>query len=422
MHLSTLDKPRTAPGSTYKWIILAVLWLTLLLSYFDRVAIAAALPFMSHDLHLSPSIAGLVSGALFLSYTIVQVPAGYLSDRFGQRRVIVAAIAWWTLFSVLTGVLSGSVLTLLIVRFLMGAGEGFHPPPLWRMMSNWFPAGRRALPLALMLTALPLGPALAPSIAFPIIRSLGWHWVFYVTAIPGILAVLLVARYLRDTPRYRDLVEPTPTSTATGPARPPRQWWVPHIWLTFLSFLFFGFVLYGLMGWLPTYLIKYRGLNLLHAGVFATLPYVAGVVGMLLGAWICERRYNHLRRRFVALTYLATAVCIALTAIAPTVTLAGTFLTMAGFFLYSGLGPFWSVPMDVVRPHEVGMWLGFINMGTQISGFLGPIIIGWLIQVSGSFTPALVAMIVAMVLAAGCLSLVREKVTEAITPPAPVPA
>jgi len=68
------------------------------------------------------------------------------------------------------------------------------------------------------------------------------------------------------------------------------------------------------------------------------------------------------------------------------------------------------------------MWLGFINMGTQISGFLGPIIIGWLIQVSGSFTPALVAMIVAMVLAAGCLSLVREKVTEAITPPEPVPA
>lgn len=419
MHPDALDKPRTAPVSTYKWVILAVLWLTLLLSYFDRVAIAAALPFMSHDLHLSPSVAGLVSGALFLSYTIVQVPAGYLSDRFGQRRVIVAAIAWWTLFSVLTGVLSGSVLTLLLVRFLMGAGEGFHPPPLWRMMSNWFPAGRRALPLALMLTALPLGPALAPSIAFPVIRSLGWHWVFYVTAIPGILAVLLVARFLRDTPRRRDVVEPTSANATAGQRR---QWRVsPNILLTFLSFLFFGFVLYGLMGWLPTYLIKYRKLNLLHAGVFATLPYLAGVVGMLLGAWVCERRYNHLRRRFVALTYLATAVCITLTAIAPTVTLAGIFLTMAGFFLYAGLGPFWSVPMDVVRPHEVGMWLGFINMGTQISGFLGPIIIGWLIQVSGSFTPALVAMIAAMVLAAGCLSLVREKAPEDVAPPVPVP-
>jgi nitrate/nitrite transporter NarK len=88
---------------------------------------------------------------------------------------------------------------------------------------------------------------------------------------------------------------------------------------------------------------------------------------------------------------------------------------MAGFFLYSGLGPFWSVPMDVVAPHEVGMWLGFINMGTQIAGFVGPILIGWLLQTSGSFTPVLVAMIAAMVLAAVCLSLVRVREGAAST-------
>ncbi|HEY0811781.1 MAG TPA: MFS transporter [Pseudonocardia sp.] len=401
------DDARTA---TYRWVILGVLWLTLLVSYFDRAAIAAALPFMSADLGLSPTAAGLVSGALLLSYTIVQVPAGYLADRFGQRRIIALAILWWTVFSVLTGALSGSLALLLGVRFLMGAGEGFHPPPLWRMLANWFEPGRRSLPLALMLTALTLGPALAPQVAFPIVATWGWRWVFYVTAVPGLVTVVLVVRYLRDSPRHADMT----SRTSPAPAA-LRSWRVPHIWLTFAAFFFFGFVLYGLLGWLPTYLLTYRRLGLASATVLSTSPYVAGTIGLLVGAWVCQRRFNHLRRPFIAAGYLATAACIVATALATTITTAGVFLTLAGFFLYSGLGPFWSVPMDIVAPHEVGLWLGFINMGTQIAGFVGPIVIGWLLQTSGSFTPVLVAMIVAMVLAAVCLSLVRVRATTVST-------
>jgi sugar phosphate permease len=322
----------------YHWVVLAILWLTLLVSYFDRVAIAAALPFLSLELHLRPSTAGLVAGALLLTYTLVQVPAGYLADRFGQRRIIAAAIAWW-------------------------------------------------------------------------------RWVFYLTAVPGLLCVLLVLRFLWDSPPSRDLTAPRPAAlsdtladvagTPGGPEHGRSRWWVPHVWLTFGAFLFFGFVLYGLMSWLPTYLVSYRGLDLTRAGVFATSPYLAGTVGMLAGAWLCQRRFQHVRRRFVAGTYLATAVCIGATVLAPTVTMAGLCLTASGLFLYSGLGPFWSVPMDVVRPGEVGTWLGFINMGTQISGFLGPVLIGWLVQLSGSFTPALLAMVGSLVLAAGCLTAIR---------------
>jgi len=398
---SALDSETDRVGGVgrYKWLILGVLWLTLLISYFDRVAIAAALPFMIPELGLSPSVVGLVTGALFLSYTAVQVPAGYLTDRFGQRRIMAAAIAWWTVFSVLTGVVAGSIGALVLVRFLMGAGEGFHPPPLWRVMSNWFSPGRRAVPLAFMLTALTLGPALAPVVAFPIISSLGWRWVFYFTAIPGSITVLLVVWLLRDSPKRKNLTTPPPAVQA----RVRRNWRAPHIWYTFGAFFFFGFVLYGLIGWLPTYLIRYRGLDLATAGVYSVSPYIAGTVGLLIGAWLCERRFNHHRRQFIAVTYLATAVCIALTIAAPSVTVAGSFLTATGFCLFSGLGPFWSVPMDIVKPHEVGMWLGFINMGTQISGFLGPILIGTLIQLTGSFTPALIAMIASMLLAAMCL-------------------
>lgn len=397
--------------ATYRWVILAVLWFTLLVSYFDRVAIAAALPFLSADLGLTPAEMGLVSGALLLSYTLVQVPAGYLSDRFGQRRIILIALVWWTVFSVLTGA-AWNLLVLLAIRFVMGAGEGFHPPPLWRMLSNWFAPGRRSLPLALMLTALTLGPALAPSIALPLVSGLGWRWVFFLTAVPGVLAVILVVRYLRDSPERADLT----VHTTPRPNSGRRSWWVPHIFLTFAAFFFFGFVLYGLMSWLPTYLITYRGLEITSAGVLSTTPYVAGTAGLLIGAAVCQRWFNDVRRRFIAVGYLATALCIVGTVAAPTVTLAGIALTLAGFFLYSGLGPFWSVPMDVVAPHEVGTWLGFINMGTQIAGFVGPVVIGALIQATGSFEPVLVAMIVSMVLAALCLSLVRAR-----TPTTPQP-
>ena len=399
-----------ATAGGYRWVVLAVLWLTLLVSYFDRVAIAAALPFMRVDLGLSPTEMGLVSGALLLSYTLVLVPAGYLSDRIGQRRVIAVAILWWTVFSVLTGAVTEGALLLVAVRFLMGAGEGFHPPPLWRMLANWFPHGRRSVPLALMLTALTLGPALAPSVVLPVVSTWGWRWVFYLTAIPGVITVLLVVRYLRDAPGHRDLV--TRIAPAAG-LDGRRRWWVPHIWLTFAAFFFFGFVLYGLMSWLPTYLITYRGLGLGAAGLLATTPYLAGTVGLLVGGAVCERYFNHVRRRFIAIGYLATAACIVAAVLVPTVAGTGIFLTLAGFFLYSGLGPFWSVPMDVVAPHEVGLWLGFINMGTQLAGFIGPVVIGAILQSTGSFTPVLGTMIGSMVLAAACLSAVRAPVAVA---------
>jgi sugar phosphate permease len=285
-------------------------------------------------------------------------------------------------------------------------------------MSNWFAPGARSLPLALMLSALTLGPALAPSIAFPLIAKWGWRSVFYATLIPGLLCVLLVLICMWDRPGHKNLVtRPEPRA-----ARQPRQWWVPHIWLAFAAFFCFGFVLYGLMTWLPTYLLTYRGLNLAEAGVFSTLPFLAGTVGMLLGAWLCERRFNQSRHRFVAVTYLLTAAFIALTVTAPNATLSGIFLTVSGFFLYSGLGPFWSVPMDVVRPHEVGTWLGFINMGTQLAGLLGPLMIGWLIQASGSFTPVFAAMVVALVLGAGCLTAARAKPSADVPIPDPARA
>jgi sugar phosphate permease len=212
-------------------------------------------------------------------------------------------------------------------------------------------------------------------------------------------------RYLRDSPAHADLTE----RAVPPPAAARRNWRVPHIWLTFAAFFFFGFVLYGLMSWLPTWLISYRGLDLTATGVLSTTPYLAGTLGLLAGAAVCQRWFNDVRRRFIAAGYLLTAACIVATVLAPTTALMGVFLTMAGFFLYSGLGPFWSVPMDVVAPHEVGTWLGFINMGTQIAGFVGPILIGALLQATGSFTPVLLAMIVSMVLAAVCLSLVRVR-------------
>jgi MFS family permease len=403
-------------GNGRKWIILGVLWLTLLVSYFDRTGMSIALPFMTKDLGLTQSVAGLVSGALFLSDTMVQVPAGWLADRFGQRRLIAIAIGWWTVFSVLTGALGANLIALLAVRFFMGAGEGFHPPAMWRVLSNWFPIGKRSVPTAMLLTALALGPAFVPSIALPVIQAHGWEWVFFLTAIPGVLVVVLVVLVLRDSPEQRDLRAAPPRSSDTLPKVKvdKRQWRAPHIWLTFLAFLFFGFALYGLMGWLPTYLITYRGLNVTNAGFFATSPYIAGTIGMILGALICNRWFKAYRRQFIAVTYVLTAACFLLTALAPSTTAAGVWMTASGFFLYFGYGPFWAVPMDIVKQNEVGMWLGFINMGPQIAGFAGPIFIGWLIQTTGSFTPALVAMVVALVLAAICLTAVRTTANRAV--------
>lgn len=125
-----------------RYTILLLLWSGWLLSFLDRMVMNVSLPFIGQDLGLDKMAQGTIISSFFIGYALFQIPGGYLSDKFGPRKVMAFAIIWWSIFTLLTGLIYLLPL-LLIVRFLFGIGEGCFPASSWKTISTYFPANER---------------------------------------------------------------------------------------------------------------------------------------------------------------------------------------------------------------------------------------------------------------------------------------
>src|SRR5262245_11909236 len=175
--------------------------------YVDRVCISQAGTSMKKDLNLSNTQWGLVGGAFMIAYGAFEIITGHWGDRFGSRRVLTRIVLWWSAFTALTGcvwyfsfavggvVIFNSFMLLLLVRFLVGAGEAGALPHAARVISIWCPPGRRGPPQALISASAQLGGALAPPVAAFLILSVGWRWAFVLFGSLGIVWAWLFARW-----------------------------------------------------------------------------------------------------------------------------------------------------------------------------------------------------------------------------------
>ncbi len=155
---------------------------------------SVSLPYIGKDLNLDTTQQGLIISAFFIGYAAFQIPGGLLADKFGSRKIMAIGIAWWSVFTSLTG----AVLTLplmLAVRFFFGVGEGCFPSASWKMISTYFPSKERGRATAIQSTVNTLGPALAVVVAASIIGAFGWHMVFIVLGIPGLFIAAGICFY-----------------------------------------------------------------------------------------------------------------------------------------------------------------------------------------------------------------------------------
>src|SRR5262249_28894330 len=171
-----------------------VLILCYLVAWLDRMAIALTLPAMEKDLGLNAQTNGYVISAFFVGYALCQVPGGLLADRFGPRRVILVALAWWSTFTALTG-LAWNLQSMIVIRFLFGLGEGVFPAAVWKILSQWFTKKNRATASSLVLSSIAIGPALTPFVLVPLIGSVGWRGAYLCIGVLGVACVLLAWRY-----------------------------------------------------------------------------------------------------------------------------------------------------------------------------------------------------------------------------------
>jgi len=402
-----------------KYRVALVIMVCYLVAWLDRMCISMAIPFMMKDLEFSATAAGSIMGAFFLTYSLFQMPGGIVSDKIGPRKVISGALVWWSAFTAFTGMVS-SLTNILTVRFLFGIGEGMFPAPVWKTIGNWFNKKERATANSVILSTVALGPAITPIIMAPIIANYGWRAAFYILGAAGFLCALLSWRYLSDTPRQcRDIspqelaeyeaeraAEAAAGDTKLAKASLGQLLASPIIWVLFTVWFTLTIAMYGYMTWLPTYLMKVRGLSLMSAGVAASIPFFFAAIGTGISGWIMDKFFKNNGKVLIIIAELLGAFFLYQFFNVADNTAAQIYQCIAAFFLWMALGAFWSVAVLVIPEHLMGSGSGFVNTGGQFGGFIAPIAIGFMIDYfGGNFASGFNVLIGSTILSAAIVAL-----------------
>ena len=413
-----------------------VLMTCYLVAWLDRMAINMAVPFMAKDLSVGADKIGWILSAFFAGYALFQIPGGLLADRIGPRKVILIALAWWTVFTCLTGVVSGLAM-LLVTRFLFGVGEGLFPASVWKVIGQWFTKKNRATANALVLSSIAIGPAVTPLLLAPILKGYGWRAAFYLLGAIGLMTLMLAYRFIHDSvtvyPGARaeeilqhraevdaeaaaDIAQKT---SASDPASFRELLRTRSVWALFFTALAGNITMYGWLNWLPSYLMKVKGLDLKSMALAASLPFAFGAIGCMTSGWVSDRWFRGRRKALVlACQVLGGLALFGFTQVAN----ATGFMVMqciAGLLLFMAVGAIWAMPMVLLPPKLMGSGSGFINMGGQIGGFLTNIVIGYVITWSGnSYAAGFNVLFGGLAIGAACMLFgVREKRPAPPPPP-----
>jgi sugar phosphate permease len=416
-----------------RWYILLLISLMYLITYLDRVNISTAAPVISKEFGFDKITMGAIFSAFVWSYAMFQVPGGWLSDRFGPRRVLTIIVTYWSAMTAATAAATGA-LSFIVVRFLFGIGEAGAFPSATRAMQLWYPREERGFVQGITHSASRLGAAIAPPIVVAImvgaqfdvplpfgsdqfhfsisVPALGWQGVFYICGVVGIVWAVLWSLTYRNLPEEHALVNHAELKLIRGVddqgnakqadvERTANVPWgtllrSPNMWAIMCAYFTYVYCLWIFLSWLPSYLVEFRHFTLLKVGILASLPLWAGVVGDTVGGLATDGLLKvsgntKLARRLVAIVgMLGCAACIVPAALTEDAYTAVYCLTGAMFFLECTIGPSWAVPMDVGGKYS-GTVSGMMNMAGNIGGALSPLVFGVLVQFGSWQAPFIVA-------------------------------
>ena len=377
----------------YRYTALFAMFMVWIVSYLDRMAMATAIPYIAKEFNMTPVAMGVVMSAFFVGYATFQIPGGILADKFGPRKVITGAVLWWSVFTFITGSVH-SLFNMIWIRVLFGIGEGIAPAATWKACAVWSPANKRSATNALMMCSNVLGPALTPLLVTAVMAAWGWRTVFYSLMFPGLLLAVWIWFGVTDDPAQRKGITETEleelrVDTALGASKGGVKmgfWEVLRqepVWKSFCILFFSNITAWGFQSWLPSYLVRARGISLSQLGIMASLPFFAGTVGWILGGWVSDHPFKHNRKIPLIAAQWVTAILLYKTYTAQSINALLFWETAAGFSLYFNNGVVFGLPISAISKEIAGRAMGFVNTAGQIAGFLSPLIIGYLVQISG---------------------------------------
>jgi MFS family permease len=381
-----------------RYKVLTLMFALTVITYLDRVCIAATRAAMSEELGLDKIQMGEVFSAFILGYVLFEIPGGWLADRFGARALLTRIVLWWSVFTALTGA-AWSYTSLLAVRFLFGCGEAGAFPGSASALSRWFPRSERGKAQAVIMVGSRLGGALAPGLVIAMMAAIGWRAVYPVFAVLGLVWALVWTAWFRDSPEQHPAVRPAEREHILA-TRGPLSHGAPvpwarlvrdrNVWALCGMYSGYTYGLYFYLTWLPTYLQESRGVAESQVGFYAGLPWLVASGSNVLGGWLTDRLSRSMRlrwaRRLPAMTgLLLAALFLVLAALLENNTWAMVALALSFGSSDLILAICWATCLDIGRQYA-GTVSGTMNSLGQIGGVIAPVLVGWLVQEFGSWS------------------------------------
>ncbi|HWR39969.1 MAG TPA: MFS transporter [Patescibacteria group bacterium] len=385
-------------------------------SFLDRMVMSLALPFVGKEFQLDATAQGAILSAFFAGYALFQIPGGFLADKFGSRKTMAVGITWWSIFTTITGAVASFPL-MLGCRFVFGLGEGCFPGASFKAIATYFPNAQKGTAMAITGTINTLGPALASLIGAGIIAYYGWRTVFVVLGVPGLFIAALIWWYYKDNPAEHPHMTPEELEEldpAAGPRAAGEQLSYldvlksPVLWQMMIIWFLFTITFWGFVSWLPSYLMKVRGFSLIKTGIVGSLPFFVGTVGSLLGGYLSDYLKSGRKWLFIVSSALS-AVFLYLTFTVASADMAVVYQCAGAFCLLFALSSLWGIIIKQFPARIMGSASGTINVGSQLAGFISPLVMGYLIDLGkGSFDGAFLFIICAVSASALLAITIRE--------------
>ena len=384
--------------------ILALISGAVAVNYLDRAIIGIAAPFISKEFALSAGVMGIVFSAFSWSYFAAQIPSGIALDRFGARIMYLIAIAGWSISTVAHAAVSGFS-SLIGCRLALGLFEAPCFPANSSIVGAWFPRSERARSVGVYTAAEYVALGFASPLLFWILTAYGWRALFFVSGALGLFFTIIWWLFYRDpndskaNAAERKLIRDGGGRDSTASSKPFS--WALLVKLAtnrqivglclgqFAVFSTFQFFL----TWFPTYLATERHMGWIKVGFFASLPYLAGFFGILFAGWLSDTMLKrgvslNMSRKLPVIIGLLLASTIVLANWVESNALVVAILSVA-FFAQAMSSSGWSVLSEVAPEGTLGIVGGLFSAAANFSGIITPLVIGIIVQETGSFIWAL---------------------------------
>lgn len=388
-----------------------VLWLTVaayMITYMDRVVISSAMPVIREEFGFSLATMSTIVASFRWGYALFQIPGGWLGDRIGPRRALTLIVAWWSIFTSLTGA-AWNVGSMIAIRFLFGVGEAGAFPIATRSLSRWILPSERGFAQGVTHAGSRLGAAITPVLVVWLMLAYGWRATFAIFGILGLVWAAVWFWYYRDTPSEHKSVNAAELEVihaSLGGARSRTTkavpWRVilesPTLWTLCAMYFCYAYCIAVYLDWFPSYLKEHRGFNLKEMGFYASLPLLAGTLGDLLGGWLsdiwAERSGNlKLARRGCAIGgFLLAGSAIVPATFTTNPYLCVLFTCFALFGLEFTVGVSWAIPLDIGGDYA-GSVSAVMNTCGNIGSAISPWLLAYLVGRSGWEAPFVVSAI-----------------------------